>query len=245
MKTKSGVMTANHPFHFSCCILSVLFLMTLQAAVYGAMTISVVETSTGVTITASGSVNLSGLEREGETFNSNPNIEPIEGIFSLGAATTGSLVDVGDTYRARNGEIITHPVTLGGGGFTAASFGAGPFFGFVIFGGAAPDLLRVPNDYSSGSQFTTSATFLGATITSLGLRPGQYVWSWGSGASADSMTMTIPQAGTGSSAQNIALMEKIRKFNKKLKAAKRKNQTARVKRFQKKIRVLKAMLGKP
>jgi hypothetical protein len=46
--------------------------------------------------------------------------------------------------------------------------------------------------YVSGASLGTStATWTGATITSLGLAPGAYMWSWGSGATADTFTLDI------------------------------------------------------
>ena len=46
----------------------------------------------------------------------------------------------------------------------------------------------------------STATWDGSTIASLGLIPGVYTWTWGSGATADSFTMTIsasvPEPGT-------------------------------------------------
>jgi PEP-CTERM motif len=58
-------------------------------------------------------------------------------------------------------------------------------------------VVAVPLDYVSGAALGTStATFAGATIASLGLTPGSYVWSWGSGPTADTFTLDIV-AGAG------------------------------------------------
>jgi hypothetical protein len=52
--------------------------------------------------------------------------------------------------------------------------------------------LHVPSGYTSGGSLSGSVTFLGEDISSVGLTPGSsYVWSWGSGSSADSFTLSI------------------------------------------------------
>ena len=45
--------------------------------------------------------------------------------------------------------------------------------------------------YVSGTNFTTGLTFTNATFASLGLTAGTYVWTWGSGETADSLTVQI------------------------------------------------------
>ena len=50
--------------------------------------------------------------------------------------------------------------------------------------------LLVPPGYVSGSPLTTSSTYDGATFASLSFTPGIYTWTWGSGANADSLTIT-------------------------------------------------------
>jgi hypothetical protein len=42
--------------------------------------------------------------------------------------------------------------------------------------------------------FTSSATWAGTTISGLGLAPGTYKWTWGSGANADDIKVVIPSA---------------------------------------------------
>jgi PEP-CTERM motif len=45
--------------------------------------------------------------------------------------------------------------------------------------------------YVSGSPLSETSTYLGATFASLGVTPGQYVYTWGSGDHADSFTINI------------------------------------------------------
>jgi hypothetical protein len=51
--------------------------------------------------------------------------------------------------------------------------------------------LLVPTGYVSGSALSDTNTFDGATFATLDVTPGTYVWTWGSGADADSFTLNI------------------------------------------------------
>ena len=59
--------------------------------------------------------------------------------------------------------------------------------------------IRLPLGYVSGAPLASaSATFSGATLASLGLTQGTYAYNWGSGGSADSLTVNIvPEPTTG------------------------------------------------
>ena len=60
----------------------------------------------------------------------------------------------------------------------------------------------MPAGYHSGDALSDAMTFDKATFTSLGVTPGTYKWTWGSGADADSFTLdivapsAIPEAST-------------------------------------------------
>jgi hypothetical protein len=54
---------------------------------------------------------------------------------------------------------------------------------------------------------TSTGTWNSATFASLGLTPGTYVWTWGSGIHADSFTLQIgPTNGVPETGSTIALM---------------------------------------
>jgi hypothetical protein len=51
--------------------------------------------------------------------------------------------------------------------------------------------LNLPNGYVSGSPLSATSTYTSQTFASLGLTPGTYTWTWGSGPTADSFTVQI------------------------------------------------------
>jgi hypothetical protein len=55
-------------------------------------------------------------------------------------------------------------------------------------------ILVVPVGYVSGNALSNSMTFNNATLDSLGVTPGTYVWTWGDGAN-QRFTLRIGAAG--------------------------------------------------
>ena len=83
--------------------------------------------------------------------------------------------------------------------------GSGGIVGLGTFDEASGGVVAVPQGYVSGTPLGTStATFSNATISSLGLTPGAYVWTWGDGATADSFTLDISSVGAAAPAPEPA-----------------------------------------
>jgi hypothetical protein len=98
---------------------------------------------------------------------------------------TFQLIDGYDAPIAFSG-----PLSIGtGGDIFFPTSGSGDQFGtdFVF------RTLVVPAGYTSGSALSGSSTYAGESFASIGLTPGTYVWSWGSGGSADSLTLIVPE----------------------------------------------------
>src|SRR2546423_4942361 len=77
----------------------------------------------------------------------------------------------------------TGPTTFGGpfiSLFRPASSGSGDMVG--IAAGFLGVIISVPTGYVSGSALSDTATYSGTTLGLLGVTPGTYVWSWGTGA---------------------------------------------------------------
>jgi hypothetical protein len=84
---------------------------------------------------------------------------------------------------------MSGPMSLPVTGGVGASSSGGDIIGVIDYFGSF--LLSVPGGYVSGSALAGTATFSGTTLSAVGARPGTYVWTWGSGATADSLTLLI------------------------------------------------------
>jgi hypothetical protein len=99
---------------------------------------------------------------------------------SVAEIYTGPLPSSVDLY---SGPIIG-PTSFGGVSETFASSGSGDMVGIGATTGGehAGVYLYVPAGYVSGTFLSDSATYSGTTFASLGVTPGTYVWTWGTGA---------------------------------------------------------------
>jgi hypothetical protein len=65
-------------------------------------------------------------------------------------------------------------------------YGDVPIYGRGVFSAVV-----VPNGYVSGTLLSNTTTWDNTTISGLGLTPGTYTWTWGSGPTADSFVVQI------------------------------------------------------
>ena len=105
-------------------------------------------------------------------------IEPINGRVHTGPTAFVAT----DSYSG-----FTGPFGFGSGLFTFPSSGSGDMVGID----RADNVIYVPAGYASDGALSDTSTYAGQTFSSLGVTPGSYVWTWGSGAHADSFTLDI------------------------------------------------------
>jgi len=149
-----------------------------------AYTITIEQVGSDVTASGAGSINYTALAPFGDEVDT-PLIDA-----SGGAIIIGPTTPTNDTYYSG----VTGPaIAFGTGGEFFPNSGGGAIVG--LGAQAVPPstgVVAVPQGYVSGAPLGTStATWTGATLSSLGLTPGTYVWSWGSGATADTFTIDI------------------------------------------------------
>ena len=138
-------------------------------------TVTLQEVGPDVVATGSGAINLTGLTFVAH-FHLNAAIDPPHATIR-----TGPLSPV-DLYHTES----SGPVSFGSGHETFASSGSGQMVGI---GGL--HTLIVPGGYVSGTFLSASATYSNATVASLGVTPGTYVWTWGTGLNQN-FTLQIP-----------------------------------------------------
>lgn len=96
---------------------------------------------------------------------------------------SGTKGDQGDIYEGA----LLGPANWGPGLTTFASSSSGDLVGLVPSGAE----IIVPDDYAFGDPLSETSTYLGASFASLGLKPGSYVYSWGTGDHADTFTLNV------------------------------------------------------
>jgi hypothetical protein len=109
-------------------------------------------------------------------------IVPATGLIRTGPVDTGV-----SSYSG-----FTGPLSFGPGGGAVGDTGSGDMVG--IEANASSIDIEVPVGYTSGDPLSDSATFDNHTFSSIGATPGTYVWTWGTGAHADSFTLNIGAA---------------------------------------------------
>jgi hypothetical protein len=130
--------------------------------------------------TGSRSINTSALTLSDPDTSSVAGMAPDAGFMVLGPHSPE------DAYSG-----FTASSDFGGGGFTSYSSETGS--AFLI--NTSQGFIGTPVGYASGTAFTSSATWDNTTLAGLGVTDGTYVWTWGTGTTADSFTLDIGPTG--------------------------------------------------
>ncbi len=179
----------KHVFYGILALVSLLGLGITQSARANVIA-TINQVGTSVVGTGSGTVDLAGL-----TFL---------GSGSLAAGVNPSIA----AFNAGSGPFdfysgVSGPTSFGIGGpsFPASSSTGNPV---SIFGQAGE--LRLPQGYLTGGPLSGTFTFNNATFAGLGVTPGTYVWTWGTGVHADSFTLQIGPAGVPDAGSTLPLL---------------------------------------
>ena len=153
--------------------------------------VTIQQVGSNVVATGSGNIDLTGLQNFQSGVGFVDVIDATHGLIDLSTLTTGGSVFNGT---------ISGPTNFGPGtgGFTFASSSSGPIVGFAATDPSPLNRdLRIASGYVSDSALGTSTdTFAMQTLASLGLTPGTYQWTWGTGAD---QSFTVQIVGTVSS----------------------------------------------
>jgi hypothetical protein len=141
--------------------------------------IDIVQSGANVDVTGSGSIDTAALYNAASATG-------VSGMY----AELGDLYVGSGAYTGWAGD-ITGATSFGTGGYVRASSTTGGFAGI-----AEAEEIYVPQNYISGTVMSSSSVFDNTTLAGLGLTTGTYVVTWGSGATADSLTVQVGQSSS-------------------------------------------------
>lgn len=143
------------------------------------------ESSAGVTATGVGSLNINqpgwsvGCSGSGWPCSSSP-------VFDNSFLVTGAGGNM-EEIQYNSGNVTLSGVYWSNYPYTLAFSGGGGSVGIW----SANNRIFVPAGYIGGSPLSSSSFYSGTTISQMGLIPGTYTYSWGSGGTADSFVIVI------------------------------------------------------
>jgi hypothetical protein len=147
--------------------------------------VTINQVGSNVVVTGFGAFNLTGLTFAGGGFVATGSIGPNIAVLTVADGTSLS------QYTGFSG-----PSSFGPGTITNASSDSGDsvsIIGAGIFPGPG---IFLPAGYVSGTALSGSSTYNSATFASLGVTPGRYTWTWGTGLPNQNFTLQIgPVAG--------------------------------------------------
>jgi hypothetical protein len=191
MKNETPLLTVlsrsslrKHAFYGILALVSLLGLSMTQSA--RAYLVTVDQVGANVVATGSGALDFSPLNFN-SGLNTQAQINPSGGTILTGLQAVGFFEDI---YTGS----ITGPTSFGIGGLTNASSGSG----FLVGINGPLDQIFLPGNVSNIQPLPGTATYNNATFTSLGLTPGTYEWTWGTGANQNFTLVigTVPDAGS-------------------------------------------------
>jgi hypothetical protein len=182
MKTTSSSRKLIQPATLAALAIAIICGVSVRTAQAG-YTVTLQQQGSDVVATGSGAIDLTGLSPFGSVGLEQGRLFPVFGVILTGP--TSNSAERG--YSGASG-----PANFGSGGATSASSGRGDIVGIIGIGST----LVVPSGYLSGTLSDTS-TYGGQTFSSLGVTPGTYEWTWGTGANQNfTLQIGVPDSGS-------------------------------------------------
>ena len=157
-------------------IIPILLFAASIASIQAAVVFNIWQSGSDVLSTGTGSINTAGISKIGTT-TFDPNVGPADRSVIVGGQASLDVYSRSFNFAP-----------FGNGSRTFANTGTGNTFGFI------GNNIYVPRNYVSDSQLAGTATYNSNTIASLGMTPGTYTLTWGSGANADSAQLIVGTA---------------------------------------------------
>ncbi len=164
--------------------ISIIAAFLLGATAQAALVITIEEVGNDVVATASGTLNMADLTKGGGGDFESGYLNPAAGMLAGGTGV----------YSMYSG--ATGASSLGTGGVKNGDSVTGDVFGLIT----GSNHILISQTYVSGAQIDGTATWNNETFATLGLDETSFTMTWGSGDTADSMTVNaaVPEPATAS-----------------------------------------------
>jgi hypothetical protein len=189
MKTRTRSLNFSRLLMATLAI-ATISLLSVQPARAGYI-VTLQQVGSNVVATGSGAIDLTGLSFGGGGTDES-GMGPSQGFIFTGPFSATPT----DVYTGFSG-----PTNFGSGDVTLGSSGSGRLVGID----ATRGFLAVPFLYRAGA-LSDSTTYNNATFASLGVTPGTYLWTWGTGGADQNFTLVIPAAAVPDSGSSFGLL---------------------------------------
>ena len=160
---------------------------SIPARAIADITITIQDVGANVVAMGGGTINTTALTDTGPTHSvSAADVHASDGDLTFGPGTSSGA----DFWIG-----ITGPSAWGSGGHISATTTTTTIIDINGSEESSP-FLALPTGYTSGAHLSGTDTWTGQSISSLGLTPGTYAYTWGSGASADFFTVIVAAEST-------------------------------------------------
>jgi hypothetical protein len=169
-------MPMNTPYKCTFLAATVVAIALSTASAQAGYIVTLEQQGPNVVATGSGPIDLTGLGAPQAVAPAGTSLAPNVAQIVTGLPGTSTAV----FFTGFSG-----PTSFGTGGPTTTNSGSGDIVGIIGATGVGvlgkPSLI-VPSGYVSNNPLSDTATYLNETFTMLGVTPGTYEWTWGSGA---------------------------------------------------------------
>ena len=169
-------------------VAALLLLAATPSRAHAAFTLTLIQVGLDVDVTGVGTLNTAAFTSS-FTGTTTPQLQASVANLYVGSPGSPNIIaDYGGGFKG--------PASFGTGGELTASSGTGGIAG--VYGSGSYAGIVIPAGYVSGAALTDSAVFSNQTFATLGFTPGTYTYTWGTGANADSLTVTsvVPEPST-------------------------------------------------
>lgn len=222
---------------FALFNLSIMALSSMWS--HADISITAREIGSDVTLSYSGSIDLTGLGA-GQPTSSRAAVYPVNAYIEFGPITA---IPVSNSLYLNSIVTADSVASIGAGGYGLATSVSGSYFS------VNNNSIKLPIDYASGTEISGSMTFAGKSLADLQITktetPSVWVMTNGQKITLSFLGEEADSGAIGADGEEKLAIEKdVKKLKKEIRIAKTKGQKSRVNKLKKRLRLLNSKLEK-